>query len=90
MYMMAIGGEFVWNTSTLLTVFSLQRRHYGRESVSNHQPLECLLSRLIKRKSKKTSKLRVTDLSAGELIGDRWIPRTKGQLHGKCFHLMTS
>ena len=20
----------------------------------------------------------------------RWIPRTKGQLHGKCFHLMTS
>ena len=21
---------------------------------------------------------------------DRWIPRTKGQLHGKCFHLMTS
>ena len=22
--------------------------------------------------------------------GDRWIPRTKGQLSGKCFHLMTS
>ena len=22
--------------------------------------------------------------------GDRWIPRTKGQLRGKCFHLMTS
>ena len=21
---------------------------------------------------------------------DRWIPRTNGQLHGKCFHLMTS
>ena len=21
---------------------------------------------------------------------DRWIPRTKGQLHGKCFYLMTS
>ena len=21
---------------------------------------------------------------------DRWIPRTKGQLRGKCFHLMTS
>ena len=21
---------------------------------------------------------------------DRWIPRTKGQLHGKCLHLMTS
>ena len=24
------------------------------------------------------------------LCGDRWIPHTKGQLHGKCFHLMTS
>ena len=26
----------------------------------------------------------------GELTGDRWIPRTNGQLRGKCFHLMTS
>ena len=26
----------------------------------------------------------------GEFTGDRWIPRTKGQQHGKCFHLMTS
>ena len=26
----------------------------------------------------------------GEFTGDRWIPRTNGQLHGKCFHLMTS
>ena len=25
-----------------------------------------------------------------EFTGDRWIPRTKGQLRGKCFHLMTS
>ena len=25
----------------------------------------------------------------GEFTGDRWIPRTKGQWHGKCFHLMT-
>ena len=24
------------------------------------------------------------------VCGDRWIPRTKGQLRGKCFHLMTS
>ena len=35
------------------------------DSVSNHQPPECLLSRLIRRRSKKTSKLRVTGLSAG-------------------------
>ena len=26
----------------------------------------------------------------GEFIGDRWIPRTKGQYRGKCLHLMTS
>ena len=26
----------------------------------------------------------------GEFNGDRWIPRTKGQQCGKCFHLMTS
>ena len=26
----------------------------------------------------------------GELICDRWIPHTESQLHGKCFHLMTS
>ena len=25
----------------------------------------------------------------GEFTGDRWIPRTKGQYRGKCFHLMT-
>ena len=26
----------------------------------------------------------------GEFTGDRWIPRTMGQLRGKCFYLMTS
>ena len=26
----------------------------------------------------------------GEFTGDRWIPLTKGQLRGKCFHVMTS
>ena len=26
----------------------------------------------------------------GEFTGDRWIPRTNGQLRGKCFHLMKS
>ena len=26
----------------------------------------------------------------GEFTSHRWIPRTKGQLRGKCFHLMTS
>ena len=28
--------------------------------------------------------------SCGEFTGDRWIPRTNGQVRGKCLHLMTS
>ena len=42
----------------------LQWRHNGRDSFSNHQPHECLLDRLIRCRSKKTSKLRVTGLCA--------------------------
>ena len=42
-----------------------QWRHNGRNSVSNHQHRECLLSRLIWRRSKKKSKLCVTGLCAG-------------------------
>ena len=43
----------------------LQWRHNGRDNVSNHQPCECLLNRLIRCWSKKTSKLCVTGLCAG-------------------------
>ena len=38
-------------------------------------------------RSKKTSKLHWP--LWGEFISDRWIPRTKSQERGKCFHLMT-
>ena len=48
-------------------VFSLQRRHNGREWVSNHQPHYCLLNRVFKRRSNKTPKLRVTGPCAGNL-----------------------
>ena len=44
---------------------SLRWRHNVRHSVSNHQPYDCLLNRLFRRRSKKTSKLRVTGLCAG-------------------------
>ena len=47
----------------------LRWRHNGLDSVSNHQPPGCLLNRLFKRKSKKTSKLRVTGLCAGNSPG---------------------
>ena len=43
---------------------ALQWRHNGSDSVSNHQPRECLLNRLIRCRSKETSKLRVTGLCA--------------------------
>ena len=44
---------------------TLRWRHDGHDSVSNHQPHHCLLNRLFRRRSKKTSKLRVTGLCAG-------------------------
>ena len=47
----------------------LQWRHNGLDGVSNHQPHHCLLSRLFGRRSKKTSKLRVTGLCAGNSPG---------------------
>ena len=45
---------------------ALQWRHNGRDGVSNHQPHDCLLNRLFRRRSNKTPKLRVTGLCAGK------------------------
>ena len=47
----------------------LQWRYNGYDSVSNHQPHDCFLNRLFKRRSKKTSKFRVTGLCAGNSPG---------------------
>ena len=44
----------------------LQWRHNEHDGVSNHQLHDCLLNRLFRRRSKKTSKLRVTGLCAGK------------------------
>ena len=44
---------------------SLQWCHNGRDGVSNHQPHDCLLSCLFRRRSKKTSKLRITGRCEG-------------------------
>ena len=54
--------------------FSLRWRHNDHASVSNHQPHGCLLNRLFRRKSKKTSKLRVTGLCAGNSPGTGEFP----------------
>ena len=43
---------------------SLQWRHNEQDRVSNHQPHDCSLNYLFRRRSKKTSKLRITGLCA--------------------------
>ena len=81
---------------------TLQWRHNERDCVSNNRRLRCLLSRLFRRRSKKTSKLRVTGLCEGNspVTGEfpaQW-PVTRSfdvfcdlrlNKRGKCFHLMT-
>ena len=51
---------------------SLQWHHNERHGVSTHQPHDCLLNRLFRRISKKTSKLCITGLCAGNspVIGE--------------------
>ena len=48
---------------------SLHWRHNVYDGVSNHQPHGCLLNRLFRRRSTKTSKLRVTGLCVGKSPG---------------------
>ena len=67
----------------------LQWRHNERYGVSNHQPQDCLLNRLFRCRSKKTSKLRVTGLYEGNSAVTGEFPH-KGPVTRKCFHLMTS
>ena len=57
-----------------INAITLLWRHNGRYSVSNHQPHECLLNRLFRRRSKKTSKLRVTGLCVGNSSGTGEFP----------------
>ena len=53
---------------------TLQRRHNELDGVSIHQPYDCLLNRLFRRRSKKTSKLRVTGLCVGNSPGTGEFP----------------
>ena len=58
-----VGG--VSRCSDTTWVGHLQWRHNERECISNHRRLECLLNRLLRRRSKKSSKLRVSGLCWG-------------------------
>ena len=63
---------------------SLRWRHNDHDSVSNHQPHGCLLNRLFRRRSKKTSNLRVTGLCVGNSPGPVNSPH-KGPVTQKMF-----
>ena len=53
---------WVWPVSYLCPGHTLQWRHYERDGIWNNRRIDFLPNRLFKRKSKKTSKLRVTGL----------------------------
>ena len=53
---------------------TLQWRHNERDDVSNHRRFECLFNRLFRRRSKKSSKLRVTGLRGGNTLVARAFP----------------
>ena len=55
-------------------ILALKWRHNGRNNISNHQPRDCFLNRLFRRRSKKTSKHRVTGLCAGNSPGTGEFP----------------
>ena len=63
-----------WHICPVRRLFrtSLHWRYNERDSVSNHRRLDCLINRLFKRRSKVTSKLRVTGLCEGNspMIGE--------------------
>ena len=60
-YAALLGRSAFMEQPTSLEI-SLPWRHNERDGVSNYQPHDCLLNRLFRRRSKKTSKLRVTGL----------------------------
>ena len=66
-------NDIVWssecNKSWTANKTSLRWRINGHNGVSNHQPHDCLLNSLFGRRSKKTSKFRVTGLCAGNSPG---------------------
>ena len=70
----------IWNAMQT----TLHWRHNDHGGVSNHQPDGCLTNRWFRRRSKKTSKLRVTDHCAGNSPGPVNSPH-KGPVTRKIF-----
>ena len=74
----------LWYLEGRIASVTLRWRQNGRDSVSNHQPHDCLFNRLFRRRSKKTSKLRVTGLCVGNSPGPVNSPH-KGPVARKMF-----
>ena len=73
-----------FDTEYSTVTITLQWRHNDHDGVSNHQPHGCLLNRLFRHRSKKTSKLRVTGLCMGNSPGPVNSPH-KGPVTRKMF-----
>ena len=78
-----------WLTTTRQKLSLLWRHNGGRMRIKS--PASRLFTQLfIQTQIKENIKAPRHWPLCGEFTGDRWIPRTNGQLRGKCFHLMTS
>ena len=73
------------------SVYALQWCHNGCDGISNHQPHDCLLNRLFRRRSKKTSKLHVTSLCGGNSpVTGEFPAQMASNAEKLSFHLMKS
>ena len=55
----------IWTNDRIDIFITSQWRHNERDGVSNHRRLDCLLKRLFRPRSKKTSKFRITGICEG-------------------------
>ena len=79
----------IQNNAAFEGTSSLQWRHNGRDSIKS--PASRFFTQpFIQTQIKENIKAPRHWPLCGEFTGGRWIPRTNGQLRGKCFHLMTS
>ena len=88
-----VSGGAVHTPQGQFTAFyhlSLRWRHNEHDSVSNHQPRDCLLNGLFRRISKKTSKLRVTGLCVGEFTGTGEFPAQRASYAENASHYSIS
>ena len=64
----------------------MQWRHNEPDGISNHQPRDCLPNRLLRRRSKEASKLRVTGLCVGNSPVTGEFPAKKPVTRKLCFY----